>query len=167
MRLLVLLLWCKGVFGQGFLLQQTTSFTVEYEEIALVRLDRPQVIQAHSPLDEAGSGVLVNALSLEPQLLHITCSRNSARSLFIQSNTGKLMLVADIGLMAVSSGQYTGQGPVHVGTGPAKLLEPSGGLATGTIVGSGIPLLLDVERGAAYGQLQAHTYWINVQLEFL
>ena len=167
MRLLLLLMCCHGAFGQGFVLQQTTSFTIEYEEIALVRLDRPQLVQAHSLLDEAGTGVLVNALSLEPQLLHITCSRNSGNSLYISSNAGKLMLVADISLMATASGQYTGHGSVHVGSGPSKLLEPSGGLATGTAVGSGIPLMLDVERAATYGLLQAQTYWINVQLAFL
>ena len=167
MRLLLLLLCCHGAFGQGYVLQQTTSFTIEYEEIALVRLDRPQLVQAHGALDEAGTGILLDALSLEPQLLHITCSRNSAKSLCIRSNNGTLMLVADIGLMAAPSGQYTGHGPVHMGAGPAKLLEPSGGLATGTAVGSGIPLMLDVERAAAYGQLQAQTHWINVQLEFL
>ena len=167
MRLLLLLLCCRGAFGQGFVLQQTTSFTIEYEEIALVRLDRPQLVQALGALNEAGTGILIDALSLEPQLLHITCSRNSAKSLYISSNAGTLMLVADIGLMAAASGQYTGHGPVHVGSGPAKLLEPSGGLATGTAVGSGIPLMLDVERAAGYGQLQAQTYWMNVQLEFL
>ena len=167
MRLLLLLLCCHGAFGQGFVLQQTTSFTIEYEKIVIVRLDRPQLVQAHGALDEAGTGVLIDALSLEPQLLHITCSRNSAKSLYISSNAGTLMLVADIGLITVPSGQYAGHGPVHVSTGPAKLLEPSGGLATGTAVGSGIPLMLDVERAAAYGQLQAQTYWINVQLEFL
>jgi len=148
-------------------LQQTTSFTIEYEEIAIVRLDRPQLVQALGALNEAGTGLLIDALSLEPQLLHITCSRNSAKSLYIRSNAGKLLLVADIGLMAAASGQYTGHGPVHVGTGPAKLLEPSKGLATGTAVGSGVPLMLDVTRAAAYGQLHAQTHWINVQLEFL
>ena len=69
--------------------------------------------------------------------------------------------------MPAASGQYTGHGPVHMGSGPAMLWNPGGGLVTGTAVGSGIPLMLDVARSAAYGQLQAQTYWIDVQLEFL
>ena len=167
MRLLFLLLCCKGVYSQSFVLQQTTSFNIEYEEIALVRLDHHQVVLVHNTLDAAGTGVLIDALSLEPQLLHITCSRNSAKSLYIHSNASKLVLGADIGPVAAPSGQYIGHGPVRLGTGPAKLLEPIGGLATGTAVGSGIPLMLKVERAAAYSQLESQTYWMNVQLEFL
>ena len=168
MKFLIPLLLPFTLLGQRFHFEETTSFTIEYAPISLVRIGNTQLsVDCDNPL-ESGLGLLENPLTLTTQELFITKSKHSTKSLLISSNSqGLFNLIAEVQPSVPNTGSYTQNGPISLNTIGQTLLVPSGGLSTGHLLGQGIPISLLIHRGTNYGTLNAATYWHNIQYEFL
>ena len=168
MKFLVPLILPLSLLGQRFHLEESTSFTIEYAPISLVRIGNTQLsVDCDNPL-ESGLGLLENPISITTQELFITKSKHSTKSLLISSNSqGLFNLIAEVQPSVPNTGSYTQNGPISLNTIGQTLLVPSGGLSTGYLPGQGIPISLLIHRGTNYGTLNAATYWHNIQYEFL
>jgi hypothetical protein len=168
MKFLIPLILPFTLLGQRFHFEETTSFTIEYAPISLVRIGNTQVsVDCDNPL-ESGLGLLENPISITTQELFITKSKHSTKSLLISRNSqGLFNLVAEAQPGISNTGSFAPSGPLNLNEIGQTLLVPSGGLSTGHLLGQGIPISLILHRGTNYGTLNAATYWHNIQYEFL
>ena len=168
MKFLVPLILPLSLLGQRFHLEESTSFTIEYAPISLVRIGNTQLsVDCDNPL-ESGLGLLENPISITTQELFITKSKHSTKSLLISSNSqGLFNLDAETQPVISNTGSFTPSGPINLNEIGQILLTPSDGLSTGHLTGQGIPISLILHRGTNYGAYNASTQWLNIQYEFL
>ena len=168
MKFLVPLLLPLSLLGQRFHLEESTSFTIEYAPISLVRIGNTQLsVDCDNP-SESGLGLLKNPISITPQELFITKSKHSSKSLSVSCNSpGVFNLIAEAQPSVPNTGSYTQTGPINLNEIGQILLTPSDGLTTGHLPGQGISISLILHRGTNYGAYKASTQWLNIQYEFL
>ena len=154
------------VYGQSFLVSQSTSFSIEYAPIALIRLQSSSNIATAEVPAEAGECLLNTPLKAGTAQLFMSVSRHNPKEVCARIAANQpLKLECEILQTAVNFGTYQTNSAVGLSPFDQTILHIPEGICTGLV--DGVPLELSILKGDNYGTVQAGSYSFNIQYHLL
>jgi hypothetical protein len=154
------------VYGQSFLVSQSTSFSIEYAPIALIRLQSSSNIATAEVPAEAGECLLNTPLKAGTAQLFMSVSRHNPKEVRARIAADQpLNIECEIVQTAVNFGTYQTNGVVGLSPVDQTILHMPEGICTGLV--QGVPVGMKILKGDDYGTVQAGSYSFNIQYHLL
>jgi hypothetical protein len=156
------------VSGQGFVVDQWSVFEVDFEPIALIRVEPDLVVSKVVGPQEAGTGVLIKGAQAGPfEVFFTRSSTGGTVGGMTVSAAGPLGMVVEVELanLNVVQGNFTYSGPLTLSSSPLPIGTSSGGY-TGVANGVLADLSVSTSPGSSYSQWSAGTHNIDVQWQW-